>query len=183
MAMDRTQLLKGLAKGDASAQRCLYDRHAPLLYAVCLRYMPDEALAQDCLQEAFITIFRKIGELRDDKALEGWMKRVTVNTCLMELRRRRDTDIRIDELNGEVPLAFDSDPVAAMSANELLEVICQLPDGLREVFNLFAIEGYPHQEIATMLSITEVNSKVRLNRARGILRGKLDKLGITAHHH
>lgn len=181
--MERTQLLKELAKGEANAQRWLYDRHAPVLYAVCLRYMPDEALAQDCLQEAFITIFRKIGELRDDKALEGWMKRVTVNTCLMDLRRRRVTDIRIDELHGEGPLALDTDPVAAMSANELLEVIRQLPDGLREVFNLFAIEGYPHQEIAIMLGITESNSKVRLNRARGFLRGKLEQLGITPHHH
>ncbi len=182
MAMDRIALLKGLAKGDANAQRWLYDHHAPMLYAVCLRYMPDEPVAQDCLQEAFITIFGNIGDLRDDKALEGWMKRVTINTCLMALRRRNITDISIDALQDDEPLTVDNDPVAAMSAKELLDMISQLPDGLREVFNLFAIEGYPHQEIASLLGITESNAKVRLNRARGILKGKLDKLGITAIH-
>lgn len=178
--MDSSTLTDALQRADTRAQRWLYDTYAPVLYAICLRYMPDEARAQDCLQEAFITIYRKVGELREAAALEGWMRRITVNTCLMALRKDGRRDLGLDNLGVDEPVALDADAVSAMSADELFTTVRQLPDGLREVFNLFAIEGHPHSEIATMLGISESNSKVRLNRARSILKEKLERMGVTA---
>lgn len=178
--METEVLITKLKKGDASAQRWLYDHYAPKLYAVCLRYMHDEPQAQDCLQDGFILIFQHMAALQEHGALEGWMKRIVVNTCLASLRKKRPAVMDLEEVAGDEAAMLDSEAISAMTVDELLLLIKALPSGQREVFNLFAIEGYGHGEISVMLGISEVNSKVRLNRARKTLQEQTELLGIRS---
>jgi len=172
--LDRNELIAACIKKKPSAQKVLYDRYVPSLYPVCYRYAGNKMDAEDILQEGFIKIYAHIGKLQEPKALEGWMKRIMVNTALKLLakRKRLAENAELDDLRD---LGYDPSVIHSMTEKEILRTIATLPDGYRAVFNMYAIEGYKHKEIAEMLQIEESTSRTQLLKARKLLMKKLGK--------
>jgi RNA polymerase sigma factor (sigma-70 family) len=164
--------IQACLNGDAQSQSELYHQFAGKLYAICLRYMGEPDSARDNLQETWIKIFTKLGEYKAQGSFEGWLRRIAVTTCLDSIksdRMRFSTDIEEHAtLRDEAP-SLDS----RLDADRLLKLIEQLPVGYRVVFNLFAIEGYGHSEIAALLNISENTSKSQLFKARKWLQERL----------
>jgi len=168
-------LAKKCKKGDRQAQRQLYEKYSTQFFGICLRYLKNREEAEDLLTQGFVKIFNKIGQFKGAGSFEGWMKRIMVNECLNHLRKQRIlyADVEIHNLSNEPNYNMTEQN---LNAEELLKLIQELPAGYRTVFNLYAIEGYSHQEIADMLNISEGTSKSQLSRARKILQNNLKKI-------
>jgi RNA polymerase sigma factor (sigma-70 family) len=168
--MTDEQLLQGCKEKNLNAQKLLYERFAKKMMGVCLRYADSTAEAQDILQDAFIKIFEKMDSYHGTGSLEGWIKKVMVNTALDNFRKNKhernniELDVNIASHNSYEE-SYDS-----LSAKDLLKIIQKLPIGYRTVFNLFAIEGYSHKEIGEMLGINESTSKSQYSRAKSHLQ-------------
>lgn len=173
LSMSEKELIEGAKKRDAKCQRALFDRYSTVLMGLCLRYCRNRAEAEDALQEAFIRIFDKL-DLYDYKgSFEGWLKRLTVNVALKSYQLKRFTHEfsgldQLPEGSGD-PTAF-----ARLGEQELLALVASLPEGYRLVFNLYAIEGYSHKEIAQTLGIQEASSRSQLLKARKLLQRKIE---------
>ena len=176
--MNEDILVKKCIEGDNRAQKKLFDLFAPKLFGVCLRYMKDHDLAQDTLQDGFVKIFTKLSDYNGKGSFEGWMRRITVNTCLDQLRK--DQKLKVNTPIDDVSfLVKDNHWIEEeLTAKDLLKLVESLPDGYRVVFNMFAIEGYSHKEIAERLNVSENTSKSQFSRAKSHLRRKLIELGI-----
>lgn len=167
------QLIESCKKGDRAAQKAIYDLLAPRMFPVCIRYIGDRALAEDILQEGFITLFTRIDSYKGEGSFEGWARRIFVTTALMSLRKK-DALKMSDEL--EAARGLKTDAVSAIEHigyQELMELVMTLPPGFRTVFNMYAIEGYSHKEIADSLGITETTSRTQFSRARAWLQAKI----------
>ena len=169
--MSLNQLIEKCKKNDTQAQSQIYKLFANKLYSVCLKYSRNYAEAEDNLQDAFITIFKKVGQFKSKGSFEGWLRRVTVNTALQRYRSPGVFDIVNEEQIEDVSVEIDDN---AVSIDYLLQIIQELPDRYRLVFNLYAMDDYPHKEIARMLNISIGTSKSNLARARLILREKIE---------
>ncbi|TVZ58222.1 RNA polymerase sigma-70 factor (ECF subfamily) [Flavobacteriaceae bacterium MAR_2010_105] len=169
--MSLEQLIEQCKKNDVKAQSELYKLYASKLFSVSLKYSRYTAEAEDNLQDAFVTIFKKIEQYKSKGSLEGWMKRITINTALQRYRTVGVFAIVNEQQIADESLEFDED---AISIDFLLQIIQELPDRYRMVFNLYALDGYSHKEIAEMLSISTGTSKSNLARARQILKEKLE---------
>jgi len=174
--MDDGTLVVECARGNAKAQRALFDKFAPKMLAVIVRYVRNTDEAEDVLQDGFVKIFQKIGEFKMEGSLEGWIRRIMVNTALDVLRKNKKLlgDIQIEDVSYKV--SFEDHGFDEMNVAQLLKMIDNLPDGYRVVFNMFAIEGYSHKEIADTLGVTENTSKSQYSRARAFLRNLLEKI-------
>jgi RNA polymerase sigma-70 factor (ECF subfamily) len=174
--MDEREIILGCIAGRPKAQKALFDIYAPKLYVVCLRYLKDQMRAQDVLQDTFVKIFANIGNYKSEGAFEGWLKRIAVNTCLDQLRKDKKllTDVSLDDVSHK--LAHQDYSAEKLMADDLLKLVQALPDGYRTVFNLFAIEGFSHQEIAQQLSISESTSKTQYLRARAYLKERIENI-------
>ena len=169
------QLASLCAKGDKAAQKRLYDKLAPKMFAVCLRYMGDRETAADILQDGFVTLFSKIESYSGEGSFEGWARKIFVNTALMSLRKN---DVLKQSEDIEVAWGVSSPDASAVqnvSYQELLKLIAKLPTGFRTVFNMYVVEGYSHKEIGEALGISENTSRSQLMRARTMLQGWLKK--------
>lgn len=155
------------------AQRELYERYAGRLFRVAQRYLRQRADAEDAPVRGFQKAFEQLPrfEFRDEARLVSWLKTIVVNECLMQLRKRGSFALVPDTEATEV--AVDEEALDRLSAEEIHELIRQLPDGYRTVFNLYAIEGYAHAEIAERLGISEGTSKSQLSKARQLLQRKI----------
>lgn len=142
---------------------------------ICRRYAASHQEAEDMLQEAFIRVFKHVGQYRGDGSFEGWLRRITVNTALQFLQKRKIEFVELDEIRFE-PESQDHSAVSGLDAEDLMKLIARLPDGYRTVFNLFAIEGYSHEEISAMLHIQTASSRSQLSKARALLREKINSL-------
>lgn len=164
--------------GNLFAQNRLYDAYAKRLFRLCLRYVPQHADAEEVLMNGFLKIFRSLAdfEYRDDKGLEAWMKRIMVNEALMFLRQQKSLPIFAEESSAEHVASF-SQPDASVSAEAIYAAILDLPTGYRTVFNLYVMEGYTHDEIASQLGISPGTSKSQLSKARVILQETLKRIG------
>ncbi len=167
------KIIEGCLKGDRKAQKTLFDNLAPTMMSVCLRYVGDRDVAQDLLQEGFISLFSKLDSYTGEGSFEGWARKIFVNSALMHLRKK--DALKVTEKIDDVPaLASDlSSQTEDIGYKELMELILTLPPGFRTVFNMFVLEGYTHKEIAEQLGITEVTSRTQLNRARAWLQNKI----------
>jgi len=177
--MDEKQLLKACLDGDIRAQKHLYDYHAPKMFGICLRYAPDSDTAADILQDGFIRIFDKLQTFRQEGSLEGWMRRIMVNTALGYLRRNdilRRAVALDDTFSGPETTHEDENSIELPNQQTLLRLIADLPPGFRTVFNLYAIDNLPHSEIARLLGISEGTSKSQYARARAWLRKRITDL-------
>ncbi len=170
---DEYALVEGCRRQDRIVQRQLYERFAGKLFVVCKRYVKDPDEAEDVLQDSFVKIYRHIDSFRFECPLEAWLKRIVINTALKHLRKQKPWEHTADEhqLDPLFPQADESLP--ALNYQYLLKLIQELPTGCRTVFNLYAIEGYNHPEIAEMLDIAEGTSKSQYARARNLLQQKL----------
>lgn len=164
--MTDEQLVEGCIRKNLQSQKMLYERFAGKMMGLCLRYAENRAEAQDLMQDGFIKVFQKIETYRHHGSLEGWIKKVMINTALDNYRRLRADKHKteLDEDNDYSVQQYNASD--AMSTKELLSLITKLPTGFRTVFNLYAIEGYNHYEIAEMLNITVGTSKSQYARAK-----------------
>ena len=164
--------------GDQTAFRDLYREHAGRVYALCLRLTGDARDAEERTQDVFVRLWDKLGSFRGESAFSSWLHRLAVNVVLTERRAtgRRERRIMPADDPDEVVGAQHAAPLrdAAGLSIDLERAIAQLPDGAREVFVLFDIEGYGHAEIASIVGIAEGTSKAQLFRARRLLRESLD---------
>lgn len=168
-------LIKGCLSGDRSAQRHLYDTYSGKFLTICMRYLKDREHAEDVMIESFMKIFDKLPQFQSKGSFEGWMKRIVVTQALMTLRSNRHLMMEIN-LVDEAGLSHAQYELTHLEAAELMELVQNLPVGYRTVFNLYAIEGYSHQEIGELLGISEGTSKSQLNRARAALKEKIASL-------
>lgn len=167
------ELIKSCMKGDRASQKVLYDRLAPRMFPLCLRYIGDRIQAEDVLQDGFITLFTKLENYKGDGSFEGWARRIFVTTALMSLRKKDALKMseEIDQARGmkaDIPSQGEN-----IGYKELMTLVMSLPPGFRTVFNMYAIEGYTHKEIADALGITETTSRTQLSRARIWLQNKI----------
>lgn len=174
-SLTEEELLEGCRKGKPSAQRGLYDRLAPKMLGVCLRYIKDREEAEHVLIGGMVKVFEKMDQFKSEGSFEGWVRRIVVNDCLMYIRKNRNMslEVDIDEVSSNPNLAVMED---AMNQEDILKLVQELPIGYRTVFNLYAVEGFNHAEIAEKLNISENTSKSQLSRARKWLQTKLAEI-------
>lgn len=168
-----TEIIAGCRKNDALSQKRMYEWLSPRMFAVCFRYIGEKEAAKDVLHDGFITLFSKIGSYKGDGSFEGWARRIFITAALMHLRKK---DVlknagQVEDYGKEA--IYDQGIIEKMDAQVLLKVISQMPAGFRTVFNMYAIEGYSHQEIAEQLNITEGGSRSQLSRAKLWLKDKI----------
>ncbi len=166
------ELIKGCRKGDARAQRQLYDLYSSKMYAVCYRYVRHPMEAEDVLIMGFTKIFERIHQFREEGSFEGWIRRIMVNEALTWLRKSRAMYPEIDLEQAHLEVDYEK-AADRLEAEDLLRMIAELPAGYRVVFNMYAIDGYSHKEIAEKLGINENTSKSQLSRARAYLQKML----------
>ena len=174
--VDDQQLAKACMDGNSKAQAMLYERHSGQMMALCLRYGRDYEEAQDMFQDGFIKVFNKLDKYDGKGPLGAWIRRTIANNALDHLRRikREQRNISLFEVDmkadadAEVQPMEEDDPM--LSADKLTELIGQMPDGYRTVFNLYAVEEYTHKEIAEQLEITESTSKTQYRKAKAYMR-------------
>ena len=170
------ELIKRCKSGEHKAQELLYKTFAAKMMGVCLRYATDKMEAEDMLQNGFIRIFQKIEDYRGEGSFEGWVRRIMVHSSIEYYRKHHKMfQVVCLEDAGHEPI---TDPLASdgLAAKDLMALIQQLPPGYKMVFNLFAIEGYSHKEIACLIGITEGASKSQLSRARAVLKQQIEKM-------
>lgn len=177
--MSLEQLIESCKKNNAKAQSQLYKLYSSKLFSLCLKYSRNYAEAEDNLQDAFVTIFGKISQYQGKGSLEGWMKRIAINTALQRYRSAGVFNIVNEEQIEDVSLEIDEDDI---TLDFLLKIIQELPDRYRLVFNLYVLDDYSHKEIAKMLDISTGTSKSNLARARLILKEKIEmhKMGSNS---
>jgi RNA polymerase sigma factor (sigma-70 family) len=169
-------LLAACRRGESAAQYQLYKKLSYLLMGVCLRYCPSRDDAEDALQNTFVKIFTRLDQYRGQGPFEAWARRIAVTTSLHALEQHRlrhpALGVDFDELAADLPTAEPS-ALEQLAADDLLALLETLPPGYRTVLNLYAVEGYSHQEIAELLGIAEGTSKSQLARARRLLESRL----------
>ena len=167
------QLIESCKKGDRVAQKAVYDHLAPRMFPVCIRYTGDRTIAEDILQEGFVTLFTKLDSYKGEGSFEGWARRIFVTAALMYLRKK-DALKMSDDLELARGLKADTaSQIENIGYKELMNLIMSLPTGFRTIFNMYAIEGYSHKEIAESLGISEVTSRSQFSRAKAILQKKI----------
>ncbi len=170
------QIVEGCKKNDRKSQKLLYDKYSSMLMGVCMRYSHSTDEAQDVLQDGFLKILGAINQFENKGSFEGWMRRIIVNTAITNYRKNLKyyNQQNIDDLHTteHSTSIYDSN----FTLDELLKLVQELPSGYRIIFNLYAIEGYKHKEIAEMLEIDIATSKSQYSRARSALRTKLDEI-------
>ncbi len=173
-------MIAGCKDGQRDLQKALYKRFSAKMLGVCLRYTKNRQEAEDLLQEGFIKVFRNILQYQGSGSFEGWIRKVMVNTALESIRRNKilfvETDIQ--DLPGD--FKTEAEVLGKIEMKDLLLMIQSLSPGYRLVFNLYAIEGFLHKEIAKMLDISEGTSKSQLARARMILQEKIKQQAATS---
>ena len=163
------ELIKGCLQREGAAQKRLYDTYSSKMYALCYRYIREPMEAEDVLVTAFMKVFDKIDQFRSEGSFEGWIRRIVVNEALTHLRRNRSMYLETDlEQADREPDYSNLDD--HLEVEDLLNMIREMPSGYRIVFNMYAIDGYSHKEIADHLGISENTSKSQLSRARTYLQ-------------
>ncbi|MEO8109595.1 MAG: sigma-70 family RNA polymerase sigma factor [Ginsengibacter sp.] len=173
--MTEEQMLKGCLENIASTQEALYNRFSPRMLGVCYRFARNREDAEDMLQEGFIKIFSQIHQFRGQGALEGWIRRIIVHTCINILKKNKKFTDSVDLFHANTLHHNESNIPSIMQAKQVVDCIRLLPLGYRTVLNLYAIEGYSHREIASILDIEESTSRSQYTRAKAMLEDVLLK--------
>ncbi len=173
--MTEEQMLKGCLENDASMQEALYKRFSPRMLGVCYRFARNREDAEDMLQEGFIKVFSQIHQFRSQGALEGWIRRIIVHTCINILKKNKKFSDTLDLFHAGSLHVNENNIPSILQAKQVVECIRLLPLGYRTVLNLYAIEGYSHREIATILDIEESTSRSQYTRAKSMLEDILLK--------
>lgn len=176
--MTEEQILVGCIKNNASAQEELYHRFSPRMLGVCYRFAKNREDAEDMLQEGFIKVFTQLHQYRNEGALEGWIRRIVVHTCINVLKKNKKFADSVDIMHANgIRIKEDMIP-SIMQAKQVVECIRLLPLGYRTVLNLYAIEGFSHKEIGDLLEIGESTSRSQYTRAKAMLEDILTRKNI-----
>lgn len=171
--MSDEQLARECSKQNRQAQKELYERYAGKMMGICLRYSRTKEEAQDIVQEGFVKVFGKIETWRGTGSLEGWMRKIMINIAIEQFRLKKDVKLLAD-MDTTVTDRFNENVIMdKIGAKELLGILRAMPAGFRTIFNMFAIEGFTHKEIAEQLNITEGTSKSQYSRAKEYLQRAL----------
>ena len=192
MLIDKS-IIDKCKENDSKAQKELYEKYSSQMLGICIRYLKEMKAAEDAMQEGFIKILTKIHQFKNIGSFEGWMKRIMINTALMQLRIRKKeithtgfdevNETKIEKENSDEKIVNEKD-IKSLVTNteftqkEIFDAISELPQGFRTVFNLYALEEYKHKEVAKMLGISTGTSKSQLLRARRKIQEKLYKLAL-----
>jgi RNA polymerase sigma-70 factor (ECF subfamily) len=179
--MTEELLLQGCLQNDATAQQELYNRYSPRMLSVCYRYAKTREDAEDMLQEGFIKVFTQIGQFEGRGSFEGWMLRIMVHTCINHLKKNKRFNENVDIIQAANISIKDDNIPSTLQAKQVVECIRTLPTGYRTVLNLYAIEGYSHKEIGSLLDIEESTSRSQYTRAKNMLENILIKRKILLH--
>lgn len=163
--MTEAEIIKACRDQDPLAQRRIYQTYSPKMLGVCRRYLKRNEDAEDALVEAFCKVFTNISQYTGNGSFEGWIRRIIVNECLMALRKKHALK-NAYEIQEHFDLRDDQNVVADLAVQDILQLLDQLPNGYRTVFNLYVIEGYKHREIAELLDISINTSKSQLILAK-----------------
>ena len=176
--MTEELMLAGCIRNNAAAQEALYNRFSPRMLGVCYRFAKNREDEEDMLQEGFIKVFTQIHQYRNEGALEGWIRRIIVHTCINILKKNKKFSESVDIIHANSIHIKEEVIPSIMQAKQVVECIRSLPIGYRTVLNLYAIEGYSHKEIAGMLDIEESTSRSQYTRAKAMLEDILIKKKI-----
>lgn len=168
-------LIGDCRKGKPNAQQQLYERFAGKMLGVCYRYIHDREEAEHVMIGGMVKVFKKLEQYHGEGSFEGWIRRIMVNESLMYIRKNKNMSLEVEVEKADYEPDYRS-LESHLQASDLLALIAELPVGYRTVFNLYAIEGYSHQEIGDMLGINENTSKSQLSRARKYLQNRLETL-------
>ena len=172
------ELLKGCIRNDRKFQELLYKKFAKTMYAVCLSYAKDRPSAQDILQDGFVKVFDKIRSFNNEGSLEGWIRRIISNTAVDHYRKKSTLNKFIEFDPMPTDKTGQNNVSDSLHTDEILDQVRKLPDGAQVIFNLYAVEGFSHKEIAEKLQISEGTSKSQVNRARNLLQRLLTDLSF-----
>ena len=174
-SIDEAGLIKGCKNNDPAAQKMLYNKYVEGMMVVCLRYMVNGEDAKEVLMDGFLAFYKNIGKFtwQGEGSTKAWLKRIVINQCLMQLRKRQTAFVTGKEMEHYENPGNSESALDTLSAKEIMNMVHALPDGYRTVFNLYVFEGMNHREIGEMLEISENTSKSQLHRARAILKEKI----------
>ncbi len=170
--LTENRLLENCIAGNRKSQKELYELYAPKMFSVCLRYSKNQMDAEDILQDGFVKLFNNLHRFRGEGSFDGWVRRIFVNTAIEHIRRK-NLNTTVGEGLENTVVDKQSSALDSLFEKDLIKTANTLSDGYRTVFNLYAIEGYSHKEIAAQLGITESTSKSQFSRAKAILRTML----------
>lgn len=173
--MTEKELIKGCLKENRRCQQEVFRLYAGKMLSLCMRYARHRMEAEDILQDAFVKVFDNISKFEGKGSFEGWVRRIVINTALKNYRKKSNRNEHIG-LEHHIDIPKDPTVYAQLNEEELLRLVAKLPDGYRMVFNLYAIEGYSHKEIAKTLNIQESTSRSQLVKARKMLQQQIIKL-------
>lgn len=165
---DDELLIEGCLKQDRRSQELLYKKYSKRMFGVCLGYAKDHDSAKEILQESFIKVFNKIKDYKSEGSLEGWIRRLVVNTAIDH--HRKSSRLYVSNMGDERIESVENEVLEQFNSEELLDLIRKLPEGYRVIFNLSVVEGYSHEEIGEQLGITPSTSRSQLARARKLLQ-------------
>ena len=171
--MSEKQLIEGCLNGNRKAQEELYRLYSGKMMGLCLRYVGDRETARDLLQDGFVKVFTSLNMYSGTGAFEAWIRMIFVNVAIEHLRKKDFLNGTIDLDNMNV-ITEDNTTISTLSAIMIMELVYQLPEGFRTIFNLYAIEGYSHKEIADKLNISESTSRSQYARAKQWLRKRIE---------
>lgn len=179
--MDDSQLIVACKKQNRNAQKALYELFAPKMMAVCLRYCKDDETARDLLHDGFLQVFTQIGSYSGKGSFEGWLRKIFVNLALENYRQEKKKVEFLNDYGKDETIFLDTPEddyldVGDIPRQELLNIIHEMPEGYRTVFNLVIFEDVPHKEIASMLGITENASRSQYFRAKTLLQNKVQSM-------
>lgn len=179
--MTDSELIRGCIEENERSQKELFHKYAGKMLSVSQRYARNSMDAEDILQDAFIKVFDKIKQFKSDGSFEGWIRKIVVNSALKKYTLiRYDKEINGYEVKEKDESTTDASAYSQISEKELMNLINNLPDGYRLVFNLYVIEGYQHEEIARMLKIQAGTSRSQLVKARNMLKSQILKMQKVA---
>lgn len=176
--MTEESMLQGCLDNLSTAQEALYNRFSPRMLGVCYRYARSKEDAEDMLQDGFIKVYSQIHQYKGIGALEGWIRKIIVHTCINVLKKNKKFSDSVDLVHASSIEVSENNIPSLLQAKQVVECIRLLPIGYRTVLNLYAIEGFTHKEISTILEIEESTSRSQYTRARGLLEDILIKKRI-----
>jgi RNA polymerase sigma factor (sigma-70 family) len=171
---NEAQLIKKAAKNHRDAQHMLYEMHAPKMLSVCRYYIKDVHQAEEVMLNGFFKVFTQLKSFKSEGSFEGWIRRIMIRESISFLRKKKRLEFSADDM--EVYEKPVNDTNVEFDVDDIQQLIDKLPEGYRMVFNMYAIEGYKHSEIAKMLSIGESTSKSQLFKARKLLQQQIKQL-------
>lgn len=175
---NEAQLIKRAAKNHRDAQHTLYEIHAPKMLSVCRYYIKDVQQAEEVMLNGFFKVFTQLKTFKSEGSFEGWIRRIMIRESISFLRKKKQLEFAADDMEVyEKPIDYVN---TELDVDEVQQLIDKLPEGYKMVFNMYAIEGYKHSEIANMLGISESTSKSQLFKARKLLQQQIKQLNKTS---